>query len=133
MIKAKCAHLLQNNAPSRGVENCFTDALLYQEAHEVVVQDKEVLELGNEADRKPASESDNGSEEWELNLQALENLEMSDKSTQSTASEVESDCAWEFDASALQCLETNAADNLGLTEYRPTYTDYSFKDEAAES
>src|SRR3954466_11056719 len=58
---------------------------------------------------------------------------MSDGSTQSTASEVESDYAWEFDASALQCLETNAANNLGLTEYRPTYTNYSFKDEAAES
>src|SRR3954471_1580202 len=133
MTKGKCAHLLQNNAPSRGVENYFTDALQYQEAHEVVVQDKEVLELGNEADQEPASESDDGSEEWELNLQALENLEMNDGSTQSTASEEESDCAWEFDASALQCLETNAMDNLGLAEYRPTYTDYSFKDEAAES
>src|SRR4051812_40696555 len=58
---------------------------------------------------------------------------MSDESTQSTASEEEPDCAWEFDASAMQCLETNAADNLGLAEYRPTYTGYSFKDEAAES
>src|SRR5437588_12461845 len=119
--------------PLQGVENYFTDALLYQEVNEVVVQDKEVLELGNEADREPASESDNGSEEWELNLQALEDLEMSDESTQSTASEEEPDCAWEFDASVLQCLETNATDNLGLAEYRPTYTDYSFKDEAAES
>src|SRR4051812_28721543 len=119
--------------PFKGVKNHFTDALLYQEAHEVVVQDKEVLELGNEADWEPASESDNGSEEWKLNLQALENLEMSDGSAQLTASEEESDCAWEFDASVLQCLETNATDNLGLAEYRPTYTDYSFKDEAAES
>ena len=58
---------------------------------------------------------------------------MSDESAQSTASEEGSDCAWEFDASVLKCLETNAMDNLGLTEYRPTYTDYSFKDEAAES
>src|SRR5436189_3479351 len=58
---------------------------------------------------------------------------MSNGSAQSTASEEESDCAWKFDASALQCLKTNAADNLGLAEYRPTYTDYSFKDEAAES
>src|SRR3954467_7346671 len=58
---------------------------------------------------------------------------MSDESAQSTASEEESDCAWEFDASVLQCLETNAVDELGLTEYRPTHTDYSFKDEAAES
>src|SRR3954469_20156881 len=58
---------------------------------------------------------------------------MSDGSTQSTASEEESDCAWKFDASVLQCLETNAADSSGLTEYMPTYTDYSFKDEAAES
>src|SRR3954469_4769609 len=97
------------------------------------MQDKEVLELGNEADQDPASESDNESEERELNLQALENLEMNDESTQSTASEGESDCSWEFDASVLQCLETNAMDKLGLTKYRPTYTDYSFKDEAAES
>src|SRR3954464_6188683 len=58
---------------------------------------------------------------------------MSDGSTQSTASEEESDYAWEFDASVLQCLETNAVDSWGLTEYRPTYTDYSFKDEAADS
>src|SRR3954464_1569325 len=125
--------LVAEQRPFKGVENYFTDALLYQEAHEVVVQDKEVLELGNEADREPASESNNGSEEWELNLQALENLEMSDRSAQSTASKEESDCAWEFDASVLQCLETNATDNLGPTEYRPTYTDYSFKDEVAES
>src|SRR3954466_16051209 len=86
--------LVAEQRPFKGVENYFTDALLYQEAHEVVVQDKEVLELGNESDQEPASESDNGSEEWELNLQALENLEMSDESTQSTASEEESDCAW---------------------------------------
>src|SRR3954465_3410393 len=125
--------LVAEQRPFKGVENYFTDALLYQEAHEVVVQDKEVLELGNEADREPAFESDNGSEEWELNLQALENLEMSDRSAQSTASEEESDCAWEFDASVLQCLETKAIGNLGLTKYRPTYTNYSFKDEAAES
>src|SRR3954467_8920513 len=58
---------------------------------------------------------------------------MIDESTQSTAFEEESDCAWEFDASVLQCLETNAADNLGLAKYRPTYTDYSFKYEATES
>src|SRR3954463_26652 len=48
-------------------------------------------------------------------------------------SEDESNCAWEFDASVLECLETNAFDNLGLAKYRPIYTDYSFKDEAAES
>src|SRR3954467_13197232 len=124
--------LVAEQRPFKGVENYFTDALLYQEAHEVVAQEKEELELGNEADRKSVSESDNGSEEWELNLQAIENLEMSNGSTQSTASEEESDCAWEFDASVLQCLETNAADSSGLTEYRPTYTEYSFKDEAAE-
>src|SRR3954465_2174714 len=58
---------------------------------------------------------------------------MSEGSAQTAASEKESDCAWEFDASVLECLETNAADNLGLTEYRPIYTDYSVKDEAAES
>src|SRR3954469_11556136 len=66
--------LVAEQRPFKGVEKYFTDALLYQEAHEVVVQDKEVLELGNEADWDPASESDNGSEEWELNLQALKNL-----------------------------------------------------------
>src|SRR3954466_1950166 len=90
--------LVAEQRPFKGVKNYFTDALLYQEAHEVVVQDKEVLELGNGADQEPASESDNGSEEWELNLQVLEDLEMSDESTQSTASEEDSDCAWEFDA-----------------------------------
>src|SRR3954467_12508036 len=89
--------LVAEQCPFKGMENYFTDALLYQEAHEVVVQDKEVLELGNEADRESVFESDNRSEEWELNLQALENLEMSDGSAQSTASEKESDCAWEFD------------------------------------
>src|SRR3954470_21312356 len=125
--------LVAEQRPFKGVENYFTDALLYQEAHEEDAQVKEVLELGNGADQEPASESDEGSEEWELNLQALENLQMSNESTQSTASEEGYDCAWKFDASVLQCLETNAVDELGLTECRPTYTDYSFKDEAAES
>src|SRR3954462_4558776 len=113
--------LVAEQRPFKGVKNYFTDALLYQEAHEVVVQEKEELELGNKADRESVSESNNGSEEWELNLQALENLEMSDGSAQSTASEEESDYAWEFDASVLQCLKTNVADNSGLIEYRPTY------------
>src|SRR3954465_7017004 len=58
---------------------------------------------------------------------------MSDGSDRTAASEEESDYAWEFYASALECLKTNAADNLGLAEYMPIYTDYSFKDEAAES
>src|SRR3954466_12157912 len=110
--------LVAEQRPFKGVENYFIDALLYQEAHEEVVQDKEVLELGNGTDQEPAFESDDGSEEWELNLQALKNLQMSDESAQSTASEEESDCAWEFDASVLQCLKTNAVDELGLTEYR---------------
>src|SRR4051812_28131492 len=79
--------LVAEQRPFNGVENYFIDALLFQEAHEVVVQDKEVLELGNEADREPVSESYNGSEEWELNFQALKNLEMSNGSAQSTASE----------------------------------------------
>src|SRR3954467_298599 len=124
--------LVAEQHPFKGVENYFIDALLYQEAHEVVVQEKEELELGNESDRESVSESNNGSEEWELNLQSLEKIEMSNRSAQSTASEEEPDCAWEFDASVLQCLETNAADSSGLAEYRPTYN-YSFKDEAAES
>src|SRR3954466_7604179 len=85
--------LVAEQRPFKGVENYFTDTLLYQEAHEVVVQEKEELEFGNEADRESTSESDNGSEEWKLNLQALENLEMNDGSTQSTASKKESHCA----------------------------------------
>ena len=56
------------------------------------MQEKEELELGNEADRESVSESDKRSEEWELNLQALENFEMSDGSAQSATSEEESDC-----------------------------------------
>src|SRR2546430_1439971 len=114
--------LVAEQRPFKGVKNYFTDALRYQEVHEVVAQEKEELELGDEADREFVSGSDDGSEEWKLNLQALENLEMSDGSAQSTASEEESDCAWEFDASVLQCLETNVTDDLGLAEYRPTYT-----------
>src|SRR3954463_10869266 len=58
---------------------------------------------------------------------------MSEESAPTATSEEESNCAWEFDASVLECLETNAADNLGLAEYKPIYIDYSFKDEAAES
>src|SRR4051812_3991632 len=77
--------LIAEQRPFKGVENYFTDALLYQEAHEVVVQEKEEIELGNEADRESVFESDNESKEWDLNLQALENLEMSDGSAQSTA------------------------------------------------
>src|SRR3954470_17503669 len=86
----------------KGVENYFTDALLYQDVHEVVAQQKEELELSNEANRESAPESDDGSEEWELNLQALENLEMSEESAPAAASEEESDCAWEFDALVLE-------------------------------
>src|SRR3954464_1726536 len=106
--------LVVEQCPFKGVENYFTDALLYQETHEVVAQEKEELELGNEADQESISELDNGSDEWELNLQALENLEMSDGFAQSTASEEESDCASKFDASVLQSLKTNTTDNLGL-------------------
>src|SRR3954466_14122517 len=72
--------LVAEQCPFKGVENYFTDALLYQETHEVVVQEKEEHELGNEADWESISESDDRSEEWDLNLQALENLEMSDGS-----------------------------------------------------
>src|SRR5436190_8102763 len=60
--------LVAEQHPFKGVENYFTNALLYQDVHEVVAQQKEELELGNEADRESASESDNGSEGWELNL-----------------------------------------------------------------
>src|SRR5436190_2788770 len=94
--------LVAEQRPFKRVENYFTDALLYQDAHEVVVQQKEEFELGNEADRESLSESNDGSEEWELNLRALENLEISEESTPTAASEDESDCAWEFDASVLE-------------------------------
>src|SRR4051812_26126945 len=66
--------LVAEQRPFKGVENYFTDALLYHDAHEVVAQQKEKLELGNKADRESVSESSNGSEKWELNLQALEAL-----------------------------------------------------------
>src|SRR5256886_15988928 len=56
--------LVAEQCPFKGVENYFTDTLLYQEAHEVVVQEKEELKLGNEADQESVSESDNESEEW---------------------------------------------------------------------
>src|SRR5204862_2566945 len=70
--QGKVHTLVAEQRPFKGVENYFTDALLYQEVHEVVVQEKEELELDNKAGRESVSESDNGSEEWELNLQALE-------------------------------------------------------------
>ena len=60
--------LVAEQLPFKEVENYFTNALLYQEAHEVVGQEKEELELGNEADRESVSELEDGSEEWELNL-----------------------------------------------------------------
>src|SRR4051812_13876629 len=60
--------LVAEQCPFKGVENYFTDALLYQEAHEVVVQEKKALELSNKADRESIFESNNGSKEWELNL-----------------------------------------------------------------
>src|SRR4051812_3477155 len=85
--------LVAEQRPFKGVENNFTDGLLYQEAHEEDVQVKEVLDLGNKADKDPASEWDEGSEEGELNPQALDNLKMSDESVKTTASEEESDCA----------------------------------------
>src|SRR3954463_3097651 len=78
--------LVAEKRPFKGVENYFTDALLYQEAHEVVTQHKEELELDNEVDWESASESDHGSEEWELNLHALEAIEMSDESPQTALS-----------------------------------------------
>src|SRR5436190_14366492 len=94
--------LVAEQRPFKGVKNYFTDALLYQDAHEVVPQQKEEFELGNEANRESVFESNDGSEEWELNLQALENLEMSEESALAAASEDESECTWEFDASVLE-------------------------------
>src|SRR5436190_8335392 len=91
--------LVAKQRPFKGVENYFPDALLYQGAHEVVAQQKEELELNNEADRESVSETNDGSEDWELNLRALENLEMSEEFAPVAASKEESDCAWEFDAS----------------------------------
>src|SRR5436189_4431392 len=74
--------LVTEQRPFKGVKNYFTDVLLYQEAHEVVVQEKDELELGNKSDQESIFELDNGSKEWELNLQALKNLKMSDGSAQ---------------------------------------------------
>src|SRR4051812_39604053 len=125
--------LVAEQRPFKGVENYFTDALLYQDAHEVVAQHKEVPELCNNTDHESVSGFDHGSEEWELNLHALKALEMSDEPPQTTLSEDEPDCAWEFDASALECLETSTFNDLDLDEYRPAHSDYSFRDEAAES
>src|SRR5436190_7435052 len=59
--KGQVRTLVAEQRPFKGVENYFTDVFLYQEAHEEDVQVKEVLELGNEADRESVSESDNGS------------------------------------------------------------------------
>ena len=40
--------------PFRGVENYFTDAILYQESHEVVKENAPVeSDSGNEADSEP--------------------------------------------------------------------------------
>src|SRR3954468_6831150 len=125
--------LVAEQRPFKGVENYFTDALLYQDVHEVVAQHKKELELSNITDRESVSNSDHGSKEWELNLHALEALEMSDEPPQTTLSEDEPDCSWEFDASTLECLETSTFDDLCLDEYMPAYSDYSFRDEAAES
>src|SRR5436190_7942812 len=90
--------LVAEQRPFKGVENYFTDALLYRDAHEVVAQQKEELELGNEANRESVSESSNESGEWKLNLQVLKALEMSEQSAQMAATENDSnlDCAWEF-------------------------------------
>src|SRR3954467_5253593 len=88
--------LVAEQRPFKGVENYFSDALLYQDAHEVVAQHKEELELSKDTDRESVSDSDHGSKKWELNLHALEALEMSDEPPQTTLSEDEPDCAWEF-------------------------------------
>src|SRR3954466_7309662 len=71
--------LVAEQRPFKGVENYFIDALLYQDALEVVAQHKEEFELSNDTDRESVSDPDHGSEEWELNLHALEALEMSDE------------------------------------------------------
>src|SRR4051812_23119506 len=55
--------IVADQPPFKGVENYFTNALLYQDAHEVVAQQKEELELGDEADREFISESNDGGEE----------------------------------------------------------------------
>src|SRR4051812_24471734 len=75
--KGQVRTLVAQQHPFKGAENYFTDALLYQDAPEVVAQQKEEFGLGNEADRKSNSESSNESKEWKLNLQVLEAHEMS--------------------------------------------------------
>src|SRR5436853_6710205 len=46
----------------------------------------------------------------------------------------DSDCAWEFDASALECLEVEevTGEDFDLNDYNPVYSTYSFKDSVAE-
>src|SRR4051812_36932132 len=85
--------LVAEQHPFKGVENYFTNTLFYQNAHEVVAQQKEELKLGNEADRESVSKSNDRSEEWELNLRALEDLENSVEFAPAAVSEDESECA----------------------------------------
>src|SRR5436853_4248264 len=96
--------LVAEQRPFKGVENYFTDALLYQDAHEVVARQKDELMSGSEADVDPDSKSSNEDEECELDLKALDALNLSDHSAKTIEPEdtSDSDCAWEFDASALE-------------------------------
>src|SRR3954471_12634381 len=55
--------LVAEQHPFKGVENYLTDALLYQDVHEVVAHQKEKLELSNEADKESSFEPNDGSEE----------------------------------------------------------------------
>src|SRR3954471_949827 len=45
--------LVAEQHPFKGVENYFTNTLLYRDEYEVVAQQKEELELGNEATKNP--------------------------------------------------------------------------------
>src|SRR3954469_7116384 len=71
-VQGQVRTLIAEQRPFKGVENYFIDVLLYQDAHEVVAQHKEELELGNDADQESIAVSGDESEEWELNLHALE-------------------------------------------------------------
>src|SRR5436853_2139741 len=90
--------LVAEQHPFKGVENHFTDSLLYRDYKETTTQTAVALDSGNEADAELNSRTSNEDEEWELDLRALETLNLSDHSVQTVESEDTSDsnCAWEL-------------------------------------
>lgn len=57
--------------PFKGVENHFTNSLLYQDASEITTQQEDEFESGNEADEEPDSKFDDEDEVWEIELSIL--------------------------------------------------------------